>query len=73
MEYSRRLLRFIEPVCIECYGCLYGYHLAPTEFYAEVERRVDARTPGYRRLLARGADQLVKSARKGLARLRKIK
>jgi radical SAM protein with 4Fe4S-binding SPASM domain len=72
MAQSRRFLRFIESICIDCYACPFSFNLASPEFYAEVARRVDARTSTTQRLLAQGRNRFVKSSQLLLARLRKF-
>lgn len=71
LEPCRRLQRFLEPICIKCFGCLYGFNLCSPEFYADVAQRVDARTAPHERALAQGRNALVRGARKAAAGLRK--
>ena len=67
LEHSRRLHRFIEPLCIDEYGCLFGYHLCDEGFYEEAAARADASTPPLRRAAARLGNALVR----GVHRLRR--
>lgn len=62
LEHSRRLHQFIEPVCIQEYGCLFGYNLCDEPFYEAAARRAEAETPLARRLAARLGNAALRQA-----------
>lgn len=39
-QYSRRLYPILEPVCLERWGCPFGYHLCSMEFYETVLQKL---------------------------------
>lgn len=70
MEYSRRRLKTLEPVCLQEFGCLFGYHLCSNEFYESAATRLAAEAPGWRRLAARAGDALARGIHRVRGRLR---
>lgn len=71
MEYSQRMQKTLEPVCLQEFGCLFGYHLCSHEFYDAAAQRLEGEAPRWRRLAARAGDAAIRQVHRVTSRLRR--
>jgi len=71
LEFSRRFTHYLEPPCIDCFGCQWGFLLCSPEFYREVATRMRQETSWAERGLARTKNTLIKTLRRARRAVRR--